>query len=108
MEDFQEEALGAQSVLSVFSHDGVPRGVGVQRGRRLEGGALGAAEVVRPGLHVRVRRRAAPGAGRALVRPLQLLCRWEVVRSSEKYVSFRSHVERNAYILNVRISFGEL
>ena len=69
MEDFQEEALCAQSVLSVFSHDGVPRGVGVQRGRRLEGGALGAAEVVRPGLHVRVRRRAAPGAGRALVRP---------------------------------------
>ena len=59
----------AQSDLSVFS--AVPvvgRGLGLQRGRRIARGALGAAEVVRPRLHVRVRRRAAPGEGRALVR----------------------------------------
>ena len=81
MEDYpgkgEEEAppppRSAQSVLSVFSHYVVLHlrdGVGVQRGRRLEGRALGAEEVVRPGMHVRVRRRAAPGAGRALVRPI--------------------------------------
>ena len=72
MEDYpgKGEAPSAQSVLSVFSHDVFLRGVGVQRGRQLEGRALGAGEVVRPGMHVRVRRRAAQGAGRALVRPV--------------------------------------
>ena len=72
MEDSSPEALGsAQSVLSVFIRHHravVPCCVGVQRGRRLEGGALGAEAVVRPGVHVRVRRRAAPRAGRPMVR----------------------------------------
>ena len=98
MEGFQEEALGAQSVLSVFSHDGVPRGVGVQRGRRLAGGALGAAEVVRPGLHVRVRRRAAPGAGRALVRPAVALQMGGCAIKRKMYVSHRTSGMKRVYL----------
>ena len=63
MAKVEENALDddAQSVLSVFSGVlGVRGGLGLQRGRRLARGALGAAEVVRPRVHVRVRRRAAP------------------------------------------------
>ena len=61
-----------QSVHSVFSPRVILRGgVGVQRGRGFAGGALGAEAVVRPGVHVRVRRRPAPGARRAMVRNTQ-------------------------------------